>query len=366
MKISARIGLLPMLFACACSGSPDQEKTASSTTEALSLASSHGWDDEGPLVVTSTNQAANALLVYDRAGSLLQTLPTSGAGGVGGNAGGVTAHDGMVAAVNFGSRSVSLFARKRGRLELSQVLSTASSPVSVALDEEHVYVLGTTTVESYRRHGQGADARADGLTALVRSDGSAAQVGVLEGELLITEKSGIVETVRLDRGGAVAGPASAVAIAPEDSNTPLGLVTNGRSGYVTLAHSDEIGLIRDDTLRAIVATGSGFPTGPGQQAPCWIARSGSFLFTANSPSHSITRLVATPLTLAIDELVAAKTTGTPTDIATQGRLLAVLEGNGNGISHVTQFAIGADGSLTQTISTEIAAAANGLAIVDDD
>ena len=53
---------------------------------------------------------------------------------------------------------------------------------------------------------------------LVVGDGSAAQVGALANALLITEKSNVVETVGL-RGGAVSGPAEAVAI-PAGSDTP--------------------------------------------------------------------------------------------------------------------------------------------------
>jgi hypothetical protein len=366
MNIHRFAAVVVTLTAGACAAPQDSQEEVAATGEELAVGDKNAlqsWD-KGPLVVTSTNGTPNALLVYNRAGTLLQTVPTSGAGGVGGNAGGVTAVGSTVAVVNFGSKSVSLFARIGGRLQLIQTVPTVSPPVSVALDSDHIYVLGTTTVESHRRWGLVTAPSADGTGALVKADGSSAQVGILNGQLIITEKSGIVELIGLNQG-AVTGTASAVAITPKDSNTPLGLVTNAGSGYVTLAHSDEIGLIRDGALTDIVATGSGFPTGPGQQAPCWITRSGQFLYTANTPSHSISRLVATSTSISLDQPVAASTTGAPSDIAAEDGLLAVLEGGSDGSHHLTQFKIADDGSLAMTVSTAIAGSANGAAIVGD-
>ena len=58
------------------------------------------------------------------------------------------------------------------------------------------------------------------------------------------------------RTGAVVGPAVAVQL-PAGSDTPLGLVTRGDNGYVTIAHSDEIALVKNGSVVALVATGSG-------------------------------------------------------------------------------------------------------------
>src|SRR5262249_42263750 len=155
-----------------------------------------------------------------------------------------------------------------------------------------------------------------------------------------SEKSGAIEVVDL-AGGVVAGAATAVQI-PANSDTPFGLVTRGANGYVTIAHSDEISLIKNGELVALAATGSGFPSGPGQQAPCWIALAGPYLFTSNSPSHSISRLIATGQNVVLDAPIAAHTTGAPIDIAADGGLLAVVESNGQGQSHLTQFTIDDD------------------------
>jgi len=57
----------------------------------------------GALIVTASNLATNQLLVFDIGGTLVQTIPTGGQGGVGGNAGGVAVLGRTVAVVNWGS-----------------------------------------------------------------------------------------------------------------------------------------------------------------------------------------------------------------------------------------------------------------------
>lgn len=314
------------------------------------------------LVVTSSNAQNNELLVYDTRGALVQTVSTLGHGGVGGNAGGIATSNGAVAVVNFGSQSVSILDGGENGFEVRQVISTVSPPVSVAYGSNHLYILGTTTVESHRIEGSTIEANADGAIALLQADGTAAQVGVVGDQVIVSEKSGVIEVADLQEG-AVVGPAVSVPLPADSRDTPFGLVTRGRNAYVTIAHSDEISLIKNGQLVALAAIGSGFPSGPGQQAPCWIALVGSFLFTSNSPSHSISRLVAAGGNIVLDAPIAAQTAGAPTDIAADGDLLAVIESNGQGQSHLTQFRIDDDGNLVQVATTAIASAANGVAIV---
>ena len=317
--------------------------------------------DSRTVIVTSSNAAANELLVFDTTGGLVQSVPTQGQGGVGGNAGGIATQGGTVAVVNFGSQSVSIFDRGPQGFRVRQVLPTVSQPVSVAFGQDHLYVLGTTTVESHRIVGATVDTAADGVVGLLRADGSSAQVGVVDDQLVISEKSGVIEVTDL-RDGAVVGAPANVEI-PAGSDTPFGLVTRGNNGYVTIAHSDEISLIKNGRLVTLAATGSGFPNGPGQQAPCWITLVGPYLFTSNSPSHSISRLIATGGRILLDVPVAAQTTGAPIDITSDGDLLAVVEDNGNGQSHLTQFRIDDNDNLVQVATTAIAASANGVASV---
>jgi hypothetical protein len=319
-------------------------------------------DGLGTVVVTASNTTNNQLLVYDNAGALVQSVPTLGQGGVGGNAGGVAARNGTVAVVNFGSQTVTLFSNGASGFERREIISTISTPVSVAFGKDHLYVLGTTTIESHRIGAEGIDANADGTVALWVADGSAAQVGVVGDQLIVTEKSGTIETITLQNGAPVGTPVS-VELPADTHDTPFGLVTRGASAYVTIAHSDVVGLIKNTTLIAVAATGSNFPNGPGQQAPCWIALVGPYLFTTNSPSHSISRLVAGGEFLILDNPVAAQTVGAPIDIAAGGDLLAVVESDAGGVSHLTQFRVDEGGNLTKTASSAISSSANGVAIV---
>lgn len=317
-------------------------------------------DRDGTVVVTASNTIDNRLLVFDTAGELIQSVATLGQGGAAGNAGGIAANNGIVAVVNFGSLTVSLFSRGAGGFELRQTIATGSQPVSVAFGKDHLYVLGTTTVESHRVSPDGIDATADGIAALLEADGSAAQVGVVGDELIVTEKSASIERVQLSEG-AVVGTPVAVDLPPGANDAPFGLVTRGSNAYVTIANSDVVGVVKDGLLTAFAATGT--PGGDGQHAPCWIAVVGPFLFTTNSPSHSVSRLVAGGRNIVLDAPVAARTNGAPIDIAADGNLLAVVESDEGGVAHLTQFQIDADGNLARTVSTPIASAANGIAIV---
>ncbi len=77
----------------------------------------------------------------------------------------------------------------------------------------------------------------------------------------------------------------------------------------------------------------------------------------------VSRLIATGQNVVLDDPVAAHTGGAPIDIAAAHQRLAVIESNGHGQSHLTQFSIGDDGALTQTATAAIGSQANGVAIV---
>jgi hypothetical protein len=344
--------------------------TAGAVTAAIAAASAesplvvNAANAPAPLIVTASNSAQeNRLLAFDTTGAPVQSVSTQGQGGASANAGGIAVNGAVVAVVNFGSGSVSLFERRGNGFVFSQQFAAYSAPVSVAFGKDHLYVLGTSTVESHRLRADGVtvDASSDGYTALLAADGSSAQVGVVGNELIVTEKSNVTELVPL-LSGAVAGPAVPASV-PGSSDTPFGLTTRGDAAYVTFAHSDEVTVIRNGSVVASVPTSTGFPDGDGQHAPCWIAIAGPYLFTSNSPSHSISRLVGGGRSLTLDAPVAATTAGAPIDIAVRDRLLAVVEDDGNGQAHLTQFLVDEDGDLLPRASTAIAAPANGIGIV---
>ena len=311
----------------------------------------------GPLVVTASNQVQNQLMVYDSAGHLLQTLATGGKGGVSGNSGGVAAWNGFVAVVNFNSQTVSVFERVRNRLQLTQSIQTASSPVSVAFGHNHLYILGATRVESHLIFGRLVDPNPDGVVALLKSDGSAAQVGVLPDSLVITEKNSVIETISLLFDDSVSGLPALVMHIPANVDTPFGLVTRGNNAYVTIAHADEISLVRNGSVLTTTPSGT-------QHAPCWVTLVGPFLYSANSPSKSVSRYAVYGQKIVQDAAVAASFNGSPTDIASGAGMVAVIDGSG-ATTHLSIFNVDEDGNLTVNGSADMNVAANGVAIVTE-
>lgn len=315
----------------------------------------------GSLVLTASNATTNELLVLDTGGAVLKRIPTQGQGGVSGNAGGIAASHDRVAVVNFGSSNVSIFARdEAGRyFRLERVIPTLGSPVSVAFGNDHLYVLTATRVESHRAGPWGVSPDADGQAQLLHADASAAQVGVIKGELVFTEKSNAIETVRLSGDGAVAGNAKLVANIPANVDAPFGLATRGDAAYVTIAHADEISLVRDDTVLTVTPSGT-------QHAPCWVTLAGPFLFSANSPSQTVSRYAVYGQKIVQDAAVVARFTGNPTDITYRDGLAAVVDAAGTA-SRVSIFKVDQDGNFAlQGVAALAGAATNGIAIVDAD
>jgi len=96
---------------------------------------------------------------------------------------------------------------------------------------------------------------------------------------------GTVDIIAL-HDGAVTGGAPTAVSAPAGTLTPFGFsVYPDGSAVITLAHSDQDGLFRNGAFRSVI--------GAGQAAPCWMTRAGKYLFTANTGSRTISRLIGT-------------------------------------------------------------------------
>ena len=79
------------------------------------------------------------------------------------------------------------------------------------------------------------------------------------------------------------------------------------------------GLFRDGAFTSVVdAT---------QAADCWMTRAGKYVFTANTGSKTISRLVGTGNNVFVDASVAAtiSTGGAPADIDTNEGVLGVID-----------------------------------------
>jgi hypothetical protein len=321
------------------------------------------------LVVTMTNDPeTNQIKVYDaNTRVLLQTLSTHGKGGAGGNARGIRQLDGtLVAVVNNGSNTVALFRRDGAGLRFDEVVPTSSAPVSVDFGNDHLYVAGATTVDSFVLHEKSVQ-WLDGTVDLalagggVPPAGSTAQVGVTgERQLLVTLKAdpepGTVDIVSLE-GGAVTGSPAAVS-APQGTLTPFGFATyRDGSALITLAHSNHDGLFRDGAFAAVIAAG--------QEASCWMTRVGKYVFVANTGSRTISRLVGTGNHVFIDESIAAHVpTGAPADIDGAAGVLGVID-HGAGQSHLSLFFYNQFGELAPVGAPIVVGVpdANGVAIL---
>jgi hypothetical protein len=177
----------------------------------------------------------------------------------------------------------------------------------------------------------------------------------------MSEKSNAIETVNLTDQGAVSGPTRLVAHIPANVNAPFGLATRGNDAYVTIAHANEISLVRNNAVVAVTGSGT-------QMAPCWVALDGPFLFSANSPSHSVSRYAVNGHDIVQEAAVVASFTGAPTDITYRDSLAAVIDGTGSA-SHVSIFDVDGDGNFNlKSRVTLNSGSTNGVAIVrgDDD
>jgi len=209
------------------------------------------------LAVTMTNDlVSNQIQVYDvGSGVLLQTLSARGKGGVAGNARGVKQyHDEIVAVVNNGSNTVAVYKRDGNGLRFDKLVTTTSAPVSVDFANDHMYVAGATTVDSFVMHQNNVE-WLDGTASLELAsggappNGSTAQVGAInDRRLLVTLKTdpdpGTVDIVRL-HDGAITGAAPVAVSAPAGTLTPFGFsVYPDGTAVITLAHSGHDGLFR--------------------------------------------------------------------------------------------------------------------------
>jgi hypothetical protein len=313
-------------------------------------------EDRPTLVVTASNSAtSNQLLVYSASNHLVQALATGGKGGVSGNSGGIAASRDHLAVVNFASQNVSIFEQGRSGFRLQKLVPSVSRPQSVAFGHHHLYILGATEVESHPIDEHGIASSPDGVAGLYEADGSAAQVGVVQNQLIVSEKNNAIETFNLNADGAVTGSVTLVQNIPANVNAPFGLVTRDDDAYVTIAHANEISLVRHDQV--LTVTGSGT-----QSAPCWLALDGPFLFSSNSPSKSISRYAVYGRSIVQDAAVAATTLGAPTDIAYGSGLVAVIDASA-GVSRLSIFHADEDGNLALEGVSTINSPANGVAII---
>ncbi len=320
-------------------------------------------------VLTSSNDpTANQVVVFQLNSSptpslaLVNTLPTGGKGGAGGNAGSVQFRDVDGAVVNYGSNTVSHLVRDDGSIRIAGNIPLAANcvqPVSVALGDRHAFVVGANCAESH----SWPSGNLDGGTVSL-SDNSAAQIVAGQTWAALTLKSGSVLSLGLSGNGALNGTSSTVTLPADANNTPLGAAFWGDILGFNPAHSP-------DSFALVDKTGDVFPVlGPQpafpSNAPCWLAKGpGNIWYTGNSPGQAISIFFSDGQGGTFYKSVSLP--GTPTDITVSrdGQWLAVIftasDGSGGRISVFSIDAYG-DLSLAATSDPVGIASFNGVAI----
>jgi hypothetical protein len=324
---------------------------------------------QDPLFLTATNGVANYLAIINIRTKEIDFVPTGGAGGASGNAGGVAVSGMLAAVVNFGSTNVTIFLRQGNTMEPMQVIKTSSQPVSVAFGHGHLVVLGQTTAESFPVFGTTVATSNDGVVQLLKSDKTAGQIVTYDGGAVYTETSGNISELSLSTDGmaGISGPSVPVQLpAAPNNSTPLGLIGRGANVYVTIAHSDREALIVNGGIISLAEGPTPFTDSSGglTHAPCWNALSGHFLYSADSPGGQLLRFLVSDSNVFFDKAAVATLSGAPTDLAVQGSLLGVIDGGSAGNSDVSLFDIDSEGELTLRFALKVPSPINGAAIIE--
>jgi hypothetical protein len=313
---------------------------------AIAAANDH---DRTVFVLTSTNNtSANDVVVFklDTMGtpalSWDKTLPTGGKGGASTNAGILQFRDDLGAVANFGSNTVTQIARYGDFVTLGATIALAHDcvkPDSVALSNEHLFVVGANCAESHSWPSGNVDG-----TVVNLSDPSAAQIAVGRSWAAVTLTSGSVLQLPLTSGGALDGMSNTVTL-PSNANTvPLGEAFWGDILGFNPAHSpDSFAIVdKDRNVFPVVGPTPPYPT----NAPCWLAKGpGNIWYAGNSPGAAISIFFSDSQGGVFYKQIALP--GSPTDITVSHdrKWLAIIYSAG-GEAYVAVYAIDAHGDLT--------------------
>ncbi len=318
-------------------------------------------------VLTSNNASSNGVLVFALNAAvkpsleLVTTLSTGGAGGASGNAGAVQFDNDFGAVVNYGSNTVTGLLRTGNVFQVGNTVKLAPSctgPVSVALQNNHLYVVGANCAESHIGPSGGLDGK------VVLPDTSAAQIAVGNTWAGVTLKSGSVLQLPLTADGALSGKSNTVVLPSGANNTPLGEAFWGNILGLNPAHSpDSFALVNQSgNVYAVQGPQPPYPA----NAPCWLAKgAGNIWYSGNSPGSAISIFFSDGQGGQFYKSVSLP--GTPTDITVSrdGNWLAVIytAADGSG-GRIALYSIDAYGDLTlaATSSPVGVAGFNGVAI----
>jgi hypothetical protein len=308
-----------------------------------------GQKERGALVITSTNDVSgNAVVVFklDTAGTpslaLAETLRTGGKGGASTNAGILQFNDDLGAVANYGSNSVSQLVRYDNSIAVGKTIQLApdcEKPDSVALTQEHLFVVGANCAESHAWPSGFVDGPVVSL-----SDPSSAQIAVGKTWAAVTMSSGSLLQLPLTQDeGVLNGTNTAVTLPSDADMVPLGAAFWGNVLGFTPAHSpDSFAIVDEDrNLTPIAGPTPSYPV----NAPCWVAKGpGNIWYTGNSPGHAISIFFSDSQGGAFYKSVPLP--GAPSDITVSPdrKWLAVIYSAGSS-AYVAVFAIDGYGDL---------------------
>jgi len=373
MKAITRLGAAALVATAALA-------VAGGSSAALAAGTEHA------VFVQNDNTAGNQIIAYDRAedGTLTQagTYATGGLGSA--LAGSVVDHlasqggltydrqNRLLYAVNAGSNTLSVFAVFGDRLALRQVISSGGVfPVSIAVHDGLVYALNAAeggdvqgyTVTAGRLEAIPASTRALGLNPaeVPQFTHTPGQVAFSPDgtQLIVTTKGngsaidvfGVRQNGRISTTPVVNQLPGAVPFAVSFDQQGHLLVTEAGAG--ALASFD---LHEDGTIAQLDSV----PTG--QAATCWVARAGSYFYTSNAGSASLSTLRSSVRGQLLTLNATTETDAGTVDAAVSGngRFLYVQAGAA-GI--VDELAIGAQGSLSKVGAVTVPGAVGGEGIV---
>jgi 6-phosphogluconolactonase (cycloisomerase 2 family) len=372
MKRSTRIGAAALVAAAALAGA--------GATSALAVPTEHA------VFVQTDNTAGNQIVVYDRAeGGSLSQAGTYATGGLGGAlAGSVVDHLASQGALAYdrcsclfsagtaGSDTISVFAVSGDRLALRQVISSGGAfPVSVAAAGGLVYVLNAReggSLQGYAVSRSGLEPIPGSTRALGLNSAQTPEFTHTPGQVAFSpDGSQLVVTTKAN-GNAV--DVFGVARSGLLSNAPT---VNSLPGEVPFAVSFDqqshllVTETGTNTLASFQLHGDGTiaqldAVATGQAATCWVVRAGSRVYTSNAGSASLSGFRSSVAGQALEPLGNTATDAGTVDAAATGndRFLYVQTGAA-GI--LDEFAIGAQGALSEIAAINVPGAAGGEGIV---
>jgi 6-phosphogluconolactonase (cycloisomerase 2 family) len=343
------------------------------------------YRSDHPVFVQTDNLAGNQVIAYDqgRDGSLTEVgaYPTEGLGGeLEGSVVDHLASQGSLAydadnhllyAVNAGSDTVSVFAVFGDRLFLQQVIGSGGSfPVSVAVDHGLVYVLNAEeggTLQGYRAAFGHLFPIPSSTRALGLNPTETPQFTHTPGQVAFSPDGSQVIVTTKGNGSAIDvfgvqafGRLSPTPVVNSEPGTVPFAVTFDQEGnlLVSQAGTDAVAsyaLHHDGTVTPLSTVATG------QQATCWVVRSGAVVYASNAGSADLSS-IGIGVGGQLSSLGTTETSGGTVDaaVAANGRYLYV---QGGAAGTVDEFSIGSGGALAKVGTVTVPGAVGGEGIV---